>query len=122
MISTLGLVLLALGIVIVPLIISIARIGLNLNDLQNKKTSLWLLSTSLLAFVLIRPEGVHSINENGLSLILSLFGVNAGFNGEYINYYTTLSLVLLLVQIVLVFQLIKLIKTKNERNAIDVGK
>jgi hypothetical protein len=92
-----GLGLLGLGIIILPVLILHFAVGLKLHRIKNN--SLLLISAcNLLAFALIRPDGVHTISDNGLSSLLDIFGISGGFDPRYENHYFIGSLILLIVQ------------------------
>lgn len=108
-----GLGLVAIGLVILPLLILHLAIGLAANRLKNHRISIILSSANILLFTLIRPDGVHSFTDNGLSAVLDILGVNAGYNRNYENHFFIGSLMLLLVQAIMDIRLWKIAK-KNK--------
>lgn len=106
--SNIGLGLIALGLVILPILILHVIIGLSLPKLQNHKLAIFLSAINLLTFALLRPDGVHSLSDNGLSSFLDLVGISAGYNRDYEDYFVYSSLLLLLVQVIADLRLRKL--------------
>lgn len=102
-----GLGLLVLGLLILPVLIIHLTIGLKLDKFENYKTSIILSAINLLAFALIRPDGIHTLTDNGLSSVLGIFGIFAGYNRKYENYFEIVSLVLLLIQAIMDLRLRK---------------
>ncbi len=96
-----GLGLIALGLVILPILILHLTIGVGLNKIPNHKTSIILSASNLLIFALIRPDGVHAFTDNGLSSLLDIFGIYAGYDRKYENGFFVASLILLLVQVIM---------------------
>jgi hypothetical protein len=103
-----GIGLIALGLVILPILMLHFIIGLSLTKLQNHKPTVILSAINLLTFALLRPDGVHSLSDNGLSSFLDLVGISAGYNRDYEDYFVYSSLLLLLVQVILDLRLRKL--------------
>jgi hypothetical protein len=108
-----GLGLIGLGIVILPILILHLAIGLGLDRIENHKTSIILSALNLLLFALIRPDGVHAITDSGLSSLLDIFGVHAGYNHKYEDYFFVASLFLLFVQVIMDMRLRKLKKASG---------
>lgn len=98
-----GLGLVAFGIVILPMLVSHFIIGLRLDKLQERKPAIVFSSINLVAFALVRPDGVHVIAESGLSSLLDIFGINGGYDSEYENYFAFSALALFLVQLLVDF-------------------
>ena len=86
---------------IIPVLILHAIVGLRLNKIEQRKDLLTISSLNLLAFSLIRPDGVHAFTDNGLSSLLWIFGVDGGYNRGYENYFFWGSVVLLVGQVVI---------------------
>jgi len=103
-----GLGLIALGVVILPVLILHLANGLSLNKIDNHKTAIILSASNLLIFALMRPDGVHAFTNSGLSSILDLFGINAGYNYKNEDYFLIASLILLLLQVIFDMRLRKL--------------
>jgi hypothetical protein len=103
-----GLGLIALGLVILPILLLHFSIGLRLTKLQNHQPAIILSALNLLTFTLLRPDGVHSLGDNGLSSLLDLVGISAGYNRDYEDYFVYSSLLLLLVQVIVDLRLRKL--------------
>jgi hypothetical protein len=103
-----GLGLIALGLLILPILILHFTIGLSLNKIQNHKGAIIFSAINLLLFALLRPDGVHALTESGLSSLLSIFGINAGYSYKHENYFFYSSLILLLIQVVMDLRLRKL--------------
>ncbi len=108
-----GLGLIVMGIVILPALILHLTIGLSLNRIKNHNTLIIVSAVNLLTFALIRPDGVHALTDNGLSSLLGIFGIYAGYNYEYENYFSIASLILLILQVIVDLILLK-IKKANE--------
>lgn len=102
-----GLGLMVLGLVILPVLILHLNVGLSLNKIQNHKGAIVCSAINLLVFALVRPDGVHAFTESGLSSLLSIIGINAGYNYKHENYFFYSSLVLLLVQVIIDLRLRK---------------
>lgn len=102
-----GLWLIVLGLIILPVIILHIIVGLRLNMFENYEKPMLISSTSLLIFALIRPEGVHSFNDSGLSAFLKLFGLYWGFSSHFENHFFVSSIVLLLLQLIIEITLIR---------------
>ena len=109
-----GLGLMALGIIILPIIIYNIKIGINLKRLQDKPKAVFFAASNWLIFALIRPDGVHATSENGLSSMLDIFGISGGYISDYENYYFTFSLLMIVIQIVTNYRLLKHIKLTKE--------
>jgi|SRR5688572_28144431 len=103
-----GIGLIAMAIFILPLLILHLRNGLSLNNIKGDNTLMIISALNLLAFALIRPDGVHTLSDNGLSAFLSKFGVHAGYDAGMENYYLAASLILLVFQIAIDLKLRKL--------------
>src|SRR5688572_339193 len=108
-----GLGLVVFGLVILPVIILHDIVGLNLSRIEHHKTLIILSGINLLIFALIRPDGVHTFTDNGLSSVLDIFGITAGYNRVYENYFFVGSLILLLVQLIMEIRLRKLVKVNK---------
>ena len=94
-----GLGLVAFAIIILPILILHFLLGLNLGKLKKYKLLVVVAACNLLAFALVRPDGVHTITDNGLSAFLDLFGIHAGFSDENESLYFMASFALLIVQL-----------------------
>jgi hypothetical protein len=103
-----GLGLFALGIIILPVLMLHLVLGLSLDKVQDHKSLIILSSFNLLAFALVRPDGVHTISDNGLSSFLELFGIYAGYDAQFENLYFLASIILLVAQLVIELRLRKL--------------
>jgi hypothetical protein len=108
-----GLGLVAIGVVILPILVLHLAIGLGLNRIKNHNTLIAVSAINLFTFVLIRPDGVHAFTDSGLSAILEMFGIHAGYNYKNEDYFFIASLILLLIQVILDLRLRK-IKRANE--------
>jgi hypothetical protein len=108
LLANVGIGLIALGIALVPTVILHVQNGLHLKRFGNHKKLILLSSTNLLIFALVRPDGVHSLDENGLSAVLDLFGVHSGYDSAYENHLTITALLLLALQLFLDLRLRKL--------------
>jgi hypothetical protein len=95
-----GLGLLGLGIIILPVLILHFTVELSLHRIKNSSLLIVISACNLLAFALIRPDGVHTTTDNGLSSLLDIFVISGGFDSSYENHYFIASLILLIVQIV----------------------
>ncbi|MCX2745623.1 hypothetical protein OO013_17205 [Mangrovivirga sp. M17] len=109
-----GLGLIAMSIIIVPVLIMHVSNGLKLKKIEKYKIAIFISTFNLLIFSLIRPDGVHAINENGLSSLLDVFHINAGYKREYENYFFIFSFILLLFQLIIELRLRKLVKNHTE--------
>ncbi len=105
----LGLGLFAFGIVIIPLLILHVSNGLQLNKLTNHKVAVILSAINLLAFALLRPDGAHTFTDTGLSALLDVLGIDAGFNRRNENFYFGTSIALFFIQVVIDLWLRKVI-------------
>jgi hypothetical protein len=103
-----GIGLIATGLVILPVLMLHFIIGLSLTKLQNHKSAIILSAINLLTFALLRPDGVHSLSDNGLSSFFDLVGISAGYNRDYEDYFVYSSLLLLLVQVIVDLRLRKI--------------
>ena len=108
-----GLGIVVIGLVILPVLILHFIIGLNLSKIEHHISLIILSGINLLIFALIRPDGVHTFTDNGLSSALDIFGINAGYNREYENYFFVGSLILLIAQLIMEIRLIKLVKVNK---------
>jgi hypothetical protein len=102
-----GLWLILLGFIILPIIILHISVGLRINIFEIHKKLMLISSTSLLTFALIRPDGVHSLNDSGLSSFLELFGLSWGYSIHFENHFFVSSIVLLLLQLIIEITLIR---------------
>jgi hypothetical protein len=111
-----GIGIMALGIIILPIIIYNIKIGVNLDFLHDKQITVFLASSNWLGFTLLRPDGVHTINKNGISSLLDVIDINGGYNSQYENYYFTFSLIMLALQIVINYRLLKRIRLAKNKS------
>jgi hypothetical protein len=103
-----GLGIMTLGLVILPIMILHFIVGLNLDRVQTHKPAIIFSAMNLLVFALIRPDGAHAFTESGLSSALGIFGINAGYNYKYEDYFFYTSLIILLIQVITDLRLRKL--------------
>lgn len=103
-----GLGLIGMGLFILPVLILHLIVALSLNKLHDRKALVTLSGLNLLIFALVRPDGVHSFTDNGLSALLEIFGIHGGYNSKYENYFFYTSLVLLVLQVIINLWLRKL--------------
>ena len=96
-----------LGIIILPVIVLHIIIGLGIDKIKTHKTLIFLSATTLLLFSLIRPDGVHTLNDTGLSSILDKFGIIWGDCYNYENHFVFASLTILLFQVIIEIRLMK---------------
>ena len=108
-----GLELITVGLVILPILILHLSVGVRLNKIENYKISIILSGANLLIFALIRPDGVHAFTDTGLSSILEIFGIYAGYDHEYEDYFFVGSLILLLFQGIMDIRLRKLARASE---------
>jgi len=112
-----GIILISLELLLfLPALILHFILGLKLkkiNDLKNGFIFIFVSSISLLLSALFRVDGAHTFSENGLSSFLSLFGLFAGFNEEYINQYFLISFISLAVMITTDIIILKKIKANK---------
>jgi hypothetical protein len=106
--TSIGIGLVALGIILLPTVILHMLNGMHLKRLGNHKKLILLSGTNLLIFALVRPDGVHVFNKNGLSALLDLIGIDAGYNSAYDNHLTIVAILLLALQIFFDLRLRKL--------------
>lgn len=111
-----GLVLVVFGGIILPILILHLIIGIQLHKLEKHKRTVLLSAINLLAFTLIRPDGVHVFNANGISSVLKIFGIRAGYSYEYEDYCVLISIILIIVQIFLEIRLNALRIRKGSNN------
>lgn len=109
-----GLGLVAFAVMLLPLMLLHGMIGVKIDSLENNKTLLMVSAICPLMFALLRPDGVHAITDNGLSSVLDLIGINAGFDRDYENQFSIASLAVLLLQLVVDLRLNQLRK-RHER-------
>lgn len=93
-----GLGLFALGIIILPVLALHFAVGLVIGRIRERRPLIIISAINLLVFALIRPDGVHTFTDTGLSSLLELVGIDLGYSDRHENLFTTLSLVLLVVQ------------------------
>ena len=105
-----GLVLFGLGLLILPVFVLHADNGQKIRNLRGYDGLIIFSSLNLLLFALMKPDGTHTISENGLSRVLGFFGVNAGFYDNYKNWYFIACFFLL------VFQFIAELRLRNQIN------
>jgi len=98
--SQAGLVLVALAPFILAVLIMQVSNGIGLRYVEDRKALVLFSAFNLLAFALIRPDGVHTLNENGLSKVLDIFDVHINYSASYENYFVIGSLTLLVSQII----------------------
>lgn len=103
-----GLGLFALGIVIIPLLILHVSNGLRLH-MTNHRVAIILSAVNLLAFALLRPDGAHAFTDTGLSALLDVVGINAGYDRSDEKFYFGASMTLLFIQAVMDIRLRKII-------------
>jgi hypothetical protein len=103
-----GLWLIVSGLIILPVIILHIIVGLRLNMFETYEKPMLISSTFLLIFALIRPDGVHSFNNSGLSSFLRLFGLSWGYSNRFEDYFFVSSIILLLLQLLIEITLIRL--------------
>ncbi len=108
-----GIGLMALGVVIVPLLILHFINGRHFDKIANHRMAMVLSSANFLLFALIRPDGGHTLNDNGLSLLLEIFGMYWGYDRAYEDYYAFGSLALLVVQAIMDIRLKTIIKKRK---------
>jgi hypothetical protein len=108
-----GLGLFAIGLVILPILVLHLTIGLRLNRIKIRTVSIILSGINLLLFSLIRPDGVHTFTDNGLSSFLDIFGIQAGYNHNYEDHFFIGSLMLLLFQAIMDIRLRKIAKSSK---------
>ena len=96
-----GLGLIAFGLVILPVLVLHLAIGLALGHIKKHKILVIFSAINLLVFALIRPDGVHAFTDNGLSALLEIFDVHAGYDRRYENTFFVGSATLLLVQVII---------------------
>ncbi|MDW3193827.1 MAG: hypothetical protein R8G66_15755 [Cytophagales bacterium] len=115
-----GLLMIIIAIVVIPLIVSQIKIGLNLEYLHSQRLMLLFSSTNFLIFSLIRPDGVHGFNQTGFTALVVFFGYSNTFPIEMIDEVLLISCISLFVQIILnVVILRKLRVLKNEDSMIS---
>lgn len=103
-----GLGLIAMGLFTLPVLILHFIVALSLNRLHDRKALVILSGLNLFIFALVRPDGVHSFTDNGLSALLGIFGIHGGYSYKYENYFFYTSLVLLVLQVIIDLWLRKL--------------
>lgn len=91
-----GIALMLFGLIILPVIVLHTVTGLRLNKIEPQKKSIIVSATTLLIFSLIRPDGVHTLHDTGLSSVLEIFGIFWGYCYNFENYFVLLSLIILL--------------------------
>lgn len=96
-----GIGLVALAIIILPILVLHFLTGLSLVRLQNHRLLIFISASNLFLFALLRPDGVHTLNENGLSALLNEFNIHGGYNHRYENELTVVSLALLVIQAII---------------------
>ncbi|MBA4146006.1 MAG: hypothetical protein C0523_09600 [Cytophaga sp.] len=96
-----GIGLIALAIFILPILVLHFLTGLSLVRLQNHRLLIFISASNLFLFALLRPDGVHTLNENGLSALLNEFNIHGGYNQRYENELTVVSLALLVIQAII---------------------
>jgi hypothetical protein len=109
-----GLVLIGLGLLVLPILVLHVGNGIGLDRVKERNILPLVSTINLLAFALVRPEGVHAITENGLSAFLDVFGINSGFNRTYEGYYSAAAIALLVIQLIIELWVRKLIKSKAD--------
>ncbi|NMM47745.1 hypothetical protein [Marinigracilibium pacificum] len=105
-----GIGLMAMSIIIIPVLGLHIYNGINLDKIKDYKIAVLASSVNFLLFVLIRPDGVHSLNENGLSSFLSLFHINFGYNKNLENFSFFTSIILLFTQLFIEIKLRRMVK------------
>jgi hypothetical protein len=96
-----GLGLMVFGIFIIAVLILHYTNGLRLKNVKSKNSLVVFSAVNLLAFALVRPDGVHMTSEIGLSSVLHVFGIKSGYDLRFEDYYYLIALVLFVVQFVL---------------------
>lgn len=105
-----GIGLIAFGLIILPVLTLHLAIGIRLSRLEGHGTAVVLSYLNLLAFALVRPDGVHTITDTGLSALLSTVGIHWGYNDRYESHFFYASVILLIVQVIMDLRLRKLIR------------
>ena len=105
-----GLGLFATGIFILPVLILHVMIGFGLDVLKDHPRLIVLSPINLLVFVLIRPDGVHTLTDSGMSAVLRIFGIHAGYSYKYEDYFFFGSLILLGIQLIIDLRLRTIIR------------
>ncbi|MFN8887124.1 MAG: hypothetical protein ACK5WF_06670, partial [Cyclobacteriaceae bacterium] len=62
-----------------------------------------------IVFALLRPDGAHAFTGTGLSALLDVVGINAGYSRNDENIYFGVSMALLFIQAVMDIRLRKVI-------------
>jgi len=104
-----GLLLFGFGIFIFPMLILHISNGLRLSKLKDHKVSVIISVFNLFVFALLRPDGVHAMTNNGLSTLLDLVGIDAGYNSADKNLYFGAASVLFFIQVIMDLRLRRII-------------
>ncbi len=110
-----GLGIFVFGIFILPVLVLHFVNGLRSESLNENRRTVIFSIINLLAFALIRPDGVHVTNGNGLSSLLEILGFSGGYNSYYESYYYFAALLLLIIQFILEIKLRKAIKKSSRK-------
>lgn len=114
LIASAGLFLMLSAVLVLPVLLVHLTIGFRLALLKRKVVLVLCSAINMLLFALVRPDGVHVINQNGLTELLDLVGVHFRFRSEHEGLFTFLALILFVIQVVL--ELVLLYSSRRARH------
>jgi len=97
--SSIGLFLFVSALVLIPVLLLHLAVGIRLSFLHRRAILVFFSSLNLVSFALIRPDGVHAIDKNGLTELLDMIDVNLNFQEEVYHQFLIVSIVLLVIQL-----------------------
>lgn len=115
-----GLFIVVIGLIVLPLIVAQIKIGLNWELLKENTWLLIFASSNFLIFNLIRPDGAHKINQNGLSALLSTMGMPGTYVSQFTDAYFIIALITLGLQILICTILLIKIRRKKKLREITL--
>ncbi len=114
LIASVGLFLMLSAVVVLPVLFVHLTVGFRLALLKRKVVLVLCSVINLLLFALVRPDGVHVINQSGLTELLDLVDVHFRFHSEHEGLFTFLALILFVIQVVL--ELVLLYSSRRARH------
>jgi hypothetical protein len=114
LIASAGLFLMLSAVLVLPVLLVHLTIGFRLALLKRKVVLVLCSAINMLLFALVRPDGVHVINQSGLTELLDIIGVHFRIHSEYEGLFALLALILFVIQVVL--ELVLLYSTRRARS------
>ena len=107
LIASTGLFLILSAIVVLPVLMFHVAVGIRLKHLTSRVSLVVCSAINMLLFALVRPDGVHVINQSGLTELLDIIGIRFKYHGEHEELFLLLTLILFIAQAVLELVLFK---------------